>query len=78
MKKVAIVVVVISAVAAFVCLTVNVDTKDVGGISGTVVVQPDTPKEHVDQTRTALRIAGVGWICIGIMSLAWAVRSSRG
>jgi hypothetical protein len=71
------VVVLISAVAGFVCLNVNVDTTNVGGITGTVIVQPDTPKEHVDQTCTALRIAGVGWICSGTLSLAWAVPSAR-
>jgi len=74
MMKVAMVVFVISVVAAFVCLTVNVDTKDIGGITGTIVVQPGTAKEHVDQTRSALRIAGLAWICIGTVALVWAMR----
>jgi hypothetical protein len=76
MKKAAIAMIVISAVAAFVCLSVNVDTKDIGGIIGPAVVQPDTPAEHINQTRRFLRIAGIGWIGIGILGLTWAVRSS--
>ena len=67
-------VVVISVVAALVCLTVQVDTKDVGGITGTIVIQPDTPEEQVEQMRIFLRTAGVGWICLGILSLVWARR----
>lgn len=78
MSKLLVVVVAISAVAAFVCFAVNVDTKDAGGITGTIEVQPDTPREHVDQTRSLFRVAGVGWVCIGILSLAWAIRRSRG
>lgn len=77
MNKLAITVALISTLFAFIFLTVNVDTKDVGGITGTFVVKPGTPNEHVDQARSAIRIAGVGWICIGVLSLAWAIRSSR-
>ncbi len=77
MKRLAVIVAIISALAAFLCLTVNVDTKNIGGITGTLIVPLETPKENIDRTRLFLRIAGFGWICIGILSISCATRTSK-
>jgi hypothetical protein len=72
-----VVVVLISAIAAFVCLTINVETKETVGIAGTVVLPPGVSDEQAAQTRAALRVAGIGWMCIGILGLVWIVRNSK-
>ena len=72
------IVVIISATAAFICFSINVHTEDLGGSIGTIVVPQDTPEEMIEQLRSALKVAGVGWICFGVLGLVWAARRSRG
>ena len=76
-RKIGIAGVLLSVLLAFVFFTVNVNTTNVGGITGTVVVRTGTPQERIDQTRNVLRFAGIIWVCIGVLSLAWVIRSSR-
>jgi len=58
-----------SILAAFVMLTINVDVDDIGGISGTLVVQAGTTKEDIEHTATAFRIAGIFWFFIALICL---------
>ena len=63
----------ISAMAAFFCFTVNVSTIDLGGISGTIVVQADTSPESIYRMVTLLRLSTALWLLIFIFAFlrAW-------
>ena len=76
MQKIVIALAIISLLAGFVLMTLKVDTQDAGGITGTIVVKPDTPPETITQTRNTLRSVGVIWLGLGFLGLAWA-RSKR-
>src|SRR5262245_16809910 len=67
---------IVSVVAAFVCFTVNVGTSDIGGITGTIVVQKGTSQVDIQRTQNALRIAGAFWTVIALGCLAWVSRRS--
>jgi len=68
----------ISALVAFLCLMVNVSTKELGGIAGTIVMKPDTPTESIQTAITVARIAGVFWILMFLFafSRAWKKESA--
>lgn len=68
---------IISGAAAFVCLTVNVGSSDVGDITGTLVVQQGTSQADIQKTHTALRAAGLGWAAVAFGCLVWNFRKSR-
>ncbi len=62
---------------ALMCLMVNVDTKDIGGLIGTVILQPGTTQEQVEITRNFLKLMGFAWICIGILGITREDRKLR-
>jgi hypothetical protein len=68
---------IISVAAAFVCLTLNVGSSDVGGITGTLVVQKGASQATIQQTKTAFRVAGLGWVGISVGLLFWNLRRPR-
>lgn len=77
MKRFAFSVFLLSVLAAVACLTVNIDIKDVGGMFGTMVVQPSITKEELDQLRSTFKLAGFGWICISSLTFFWFIRILR-
>ncbi len=66
----------VSVGIAFVCFTVNVGIADVGGVTGTIVVQKGTSQVDIQKTQNALRIAGAIWTAIALGCLAWISRRS--
>lgn len=71
-----IVALIVSVGIAFVCFTVNVGTADVGGVTGTIVVQKGTSQVDIQKTQNALRIAGAVWTAIALGCLVWISRRS--
>ena len=69
---------VVSAVCAFVFLSLNIGTSDVGGVVGTLVVPAGTAQQDIEQTRSFLRLVGFGWSLIAFGCLVWIVRGIKG
>jgi hypothetical protein len=86
-RKISAIGVAISAMAAFVFLTIDVGTSPCsvapnGGspscaLVGTLVLAPGSSEDNVRSVLSALRLAGFGWVCFGVLCLNWAVRRPK-
>ena len=61
----------LSLIFAFVTLTINVATSDIGGIVGTLVLAPGHSANDAVYVREMLRFSGFVWICISIAFFVW-------
>jgi len=59
----------------FLFLTLRVAHTNQGGVTGTLVVPPETSDEAIIQTVSAFRAVGVGWLAIAAFCLRWVVRA---
>jgi hypothetical protein len=69
---------ILSVAAAFVFLTINVGTRDVGGPLGTLVVSKGTSEAEIRQTQQVLRYVGFGWGVIAFGCLVSIRRNAEG
>jgi hypothetical protein len=65
-----------SLISAVVCLTIRVGRTELGGIVGTMVVQPNTSDDAIAQTTSMFRVCGIMWLGLAALCIKYLIQKS--